>query len=148
MVSNPYGDHLAEAVNSASPLELVALLYSKLSGSVAAARRCLAAGDIAGRARHVSRAMEILVELSIALDRKRGGEVAANLASIYAFALAALQEANAAQSDGPLEATERVLAPLAEAWRELCPAAWDGSASAPEMLGLNIPAGAPVSFCG
>ncbi|MBI5283286.1 MAG: flagellar export chaperone FliS [Candidatus Solibacter usitatus] len=148
MMSNPYGDHLAEAVNSASPLELVVLLYSKLNGSVTAARRCLASGDIAGRARHVSRAMEILAELSSALDVGRGGDVAVNLASIYAFALVSLQEANSTQSDGPLEVTERVLAPLTEAWRELCPEGCNGGAPPVEVLNLRSPEGAPVSCCG
>jgi flagellar protein FliS len=119
MISDPYRDHIQEAILSADPLELVAMLYTGLRDSINKARWAIHQGDIRGRAKAVSRGLEILVELSTSLDRERGGEIAARLSSLYAFLAECLQKANFQQEEGPLEQAEELVSTLASAWQEL-----------------------------
>lgn len=144
---DPYASHLEEQVLSASAVELVCMLYDALMESVERARACVAAEDRAGRAVAISRAQEIIGELSGVLDRARGGEVAANLASLYGYMIDRLNEANFQQSEKPLLEVKRVAAPLAEAWRELSGA---GSALAPGFplcSGVESYQAGALSFC-
>lgn len=116
MSSNVNDRYLEARVMSASPVELVRMLYGAALESVREARRHLAAGDCAARAREISRATEILVELSTALDRKTGGSIARDLAELYDYLERRLMDANIRQDDAPLAEAERLLATLSGAW--------------------------------
>jgi flagellar protein FliS len=108
--------YLEGRILSASPLELVRMLYQGGSDAVREARRRLEEGDIAGRSRAITRAYEILAELLSSLDRTRGGEVAGRLAQLYDYMQARLIEANCRQEDAPLAEVLGLLATLGEAW--------------------------------
>ena len=112
---------MQQAILCADPLELVVMLYEGLGESIQAARQALQAGDIAGRATSVSRALDILAELASSLDRERGGEIAASLARLYDFISVRLQEGNFVQQDAAFGEAARVAATLLDAWRELRP---------------------------
>ncbi|HBY61334.1 MAG TPA: hypothetical protein DEH78_16050, partial [Solibacterales bacterium] len=43
----------------------------------------LVRGDIAGRSKEIVRAVSILTELSLSVDRSRGGELSRNLIELY-----------------------------------------------------------------
>jgi flagellar protein FliS len=118
-IYNPYVNHVEESVNSAHPLELVALLFQSLRDSIRQGRKALADGDIAARSNALSSSLEILAELANSVDRQKGGELALRLVSIYAFTAERIQEGNFHQSDKPLAEAERVLQPIAEAWQTL-----------------------------
>jgi flagellar protein FliS len=120
MARNPYERHREEQVAAASPVELVVMLYEELKGRVTRARQSLQRGEIAPRSAHITRSIEILVELSSTLDRSRGGEVAASLARLYDYLTLRLQEANLSQTESPLIEVEALVGPLLEAWREVC----------------------------
>jgi flagellar secretion chaperone FliS len=119
MWQNAQDAYLESRVLSADPLELVHLLYEAAIESVRDARRHLAAGEIAGRSRAITKAFHILQELMSSLDRERGGEISARLAGLYDYMQKRLLEANFQQADGPLTEVLGLLATLAEAWREV-----------------------------
>jgi len=145
---DPYRDHMREAVLSADPIELVVMLYTGLRDSILRARRCLQQGDIRGRSDAVSNGLEILAELSATLDRDKGGELATNLAALYSFAAAKLQDGNFQQIDAPLADAERVIVTLLEAWNDLRPSASLSSLQAATHA-YDLPVVAPsLSFCG
>ena len=79
-------------VLSATPGELVLLVYDHLLASLLRARASIAAGDLEARARELGRARDAIAELLATLDRQRGGEVASQLAGLYAFFLKELTE--------------------------------------------------------
>jgi len=112
-------------------------LYEYAVLRVQEARESLARGDIAGRARAVSKTIAILGELETCLDHKRGGAIASNLARLYRYMRDRLTLANVKQADEPLEEVEALLATLSEAWQAIAgeragaPADW-GSLSAIE----------------
>src|SRR6185295_10441697 len=94
--------YLEARVMSATPLELVRILYDAARQAVEEARRCLAAGDIAARSRQISKAGSILVELAASLDESRGGEIARRLKALYDYMGMRLLDANVRQADEPL----------------------------------------------
>jgi flagellar secretion chaperone FliS len=109
--------YLESRVFSASPTELVHMLYVAAIEDVRDARRCLAEGDIEGRSRAIAKAMSIIVELAASLDAERGGEIARRLAALYVYMLERLADANFHQSDGLLAETLGLLSTLSEAWQ-------------------------------
>jgi flagellar protein FliS len=118
MSSNVKDRYLEARVMSASPMELVRMLYDAAQQSVRDARRHLAAGDIAARSDRISRAIEVLAELSNSLDRDRGGEIARELAELYDYIERRLIDANFRQADEPLAEVLGLLETLSVGWAE------------------------------
>ena len=113
----PYANlYLEQEVLGATRIELIKLLYKSALDTIAHARRCLKSGAILERSRHITKAWEILAELSHALDHAEGGEISRSLHDLYAYMQSRLLEANAKQSEEPLAEVEKLLATLADAW--------------------------------
>jgi flagellar protein FliS len=116
MSNNAHEAYLESRILSADPVELVKILYQAAIGSVREARRHLENRDIAGRSRAITKAARILTELTVSLDRERGGDVSAGLGRLYDYMTRQLIEANMRQSDGPMEEVLGLLLTLAEGW--------------------------------
>jgi flagellar secretion chaperone FliS len=116
MQDNPYAKSLEARVLSATPLELVVILYDEAINAVRAARAHLASKNIHARGRAVSKAVSILLELSRSLNFEAGGELSKRLSGVYKFMRSSLLEANYHQTDDGLATTERLLVSLREAW--------------------------------
>jgi flagellar protein FliS len=101
---------------SASPLELVCMLYDGAMESVLKAARCQRAGEIRGRATEIGRAMLILNELSSSLDQTSSGDLPVRLAELYDYMQRRLAEANIHQQAEPLEEVYGLLRTLREGW--------------------------------
>jgi flagellar protein FliS len=121
MWQNGHDAYLESRILSADPIELVNLLYQACTGAVREARHHLAAGDIAARSRSITKASEILIELTASLDHQRGGEISQRLAQLYDYMLRRLTEGNFQQSDAPLAEVLGLLSTLSEAWEGLKP---------------------------
>jgi flagellar protein FliS len=116
MYENPYASSLDTKILAATPMELVKLLYQAAIEAVQAARHHLTRGEIVERGRSVSRAVEVLAELSGSLDHEQGGELSARLAALYDYMQRTLLEANFRQADDGLAQAEMLLKTLNEAW--------------------------------
>jgi len=116
MWRNAHDTYLEEQVLSADPVELVHLLYQAAITAVGDARRHLAEGQILTRARSISKAGDILLELTAALDYQRGGDLSVRWAQLYGYMHRRLVEANLRQSDEPLAEVANLLATLMEGW--------------------------------
>lgn len=115
-------DHQLEAeILSADPVKLVALLYQGALDGIRDARRKLAAGDIEGRGRAVSKVSAILLHLVSTLDHERGGEISRNLAELYDYLLRRLSEGNFMQMEQPFAEVEGHLVGLHGAWTSAMP---------------------------
>ncbi|SDM66944.1 flagellar protein FliS [Oryzisolibacter propanilivorax] len=100
--------------------QLVSLLYQGLLQSIATARGALARGDVLTKCNSLSKAVRILEEgLMTALDREAGGELAANLDTVYGYALQRLILANAKNDDALLQEVARLIEPIAQGWSEI-----------------------------
>ena len=115
-MTNIYDTYLEAEVLGADPIKLVHMLYRGAAEAVSAARRHLAAREIRERSRQITKAWEILFELSNSLDHNQGGDLSRRLSDLYAYMQRRLLEANQQQSDAPLAEVESLLATLSEAW--------------------------------
>jgi flagellar protein FliS len=133
-----HGRYLENEVLSADPIGLVQLLYAGAIDAIRKARVFLQEGDIHGRSATIVKAMQIILELQSSLDLERGGEIAVNLARLYAYIQERLAEANARQALAPLDEVLQLLLILNEGWEQ---AARQSMAAPPaEALGAAGPA--------
>ena len=107
----------------ADPLRLVQMLYRGALAAIGKARVHILEGDIAGRSRQITKAGEIINELTLSIDRTQGGELAANLVELYDYMQRLLQDANFRQAAGPLTELEGLMSTLLEAWEQCDPGA-------------------------
>jgi flagellar protein FliS len=114
-----YSAYLETQVLSASPLELVALMYRAAIGHLESARVHLATGDIAARSGDVSRAMAIINELAQSIDPSPNPQFAKQLADLYAYILTRIQAGNFQQSDQPFAEAIHLLTTLLDGWQQI-----------------------------
>src|SRR5262245_1052559 len=84
-------------IQSATPLQLVALLYDGAVQSATAARDAMESRDIPARRTAVNKLLAILAELQNSLDMDQGGAVAVELDRIYSYAVDRIAQAVARQ---------------------------------------------------
>ncbi len=106
-------------VESADKLELVRLTYTALTQALTAAREAILAGDLQREAEQTARAMEALVELASSLDMERGGEIAHNLAALYAYLMNRLANGLCSASTEAVDEALQIVGVLRSAWDEL-----------------------------
>lgn len=111
--------YLETEVLSASPVQLVGMLYRGALHSLRDAQLALSRGDIAERSRKLGQAEAILGELSVSLDRAQGGTLSQDLSELYDYMLRRLAQANFEQTGGPIEEVSGLLSTLLEAWTEI-----------------------------
>jgi flagellar secretion chaperone FliS len=111
--------YLESRILSASPIDLVNILYEHAILEIQQARQNLARGDVAARSRNISKAIAIIGELQCSLDLEAGGAIAANLGQLYQYMLARLTAGNLRQSDAPFAEVTSLLESLADAWRAI-----------------------------
>ena len=107
------------AVEGASPVRLVILLYEQASEDL---RRALGAhrrGEIEGRTRHINHAILVIGYLQASLDKEKGGSVAVNLERFYDQVRSGLVQAQFGQSAEALERQIACLMQVHEAWCEV-----------------------------
>lgn len=116
MYENPYASSLETRIFSATPIELVQMLYKAAIEEVQTARQHLKCGETAERGRSVSKTVAILAELNDSLDHGKGGELSTKLAALYDYLQRTLLDANFRQADDGLAEAEKLLKTLDEAW--------------------------------
>jgi flagellar protein FliS len=77
-------------VLSASPAQLVVIVYEHLLINLRRARLQLAASDADARSESLERARAALTELLVSLNEEKGGDLAVRLRAIYVFFLSEL----------------------------------------------------------
>ena len=111
---------LETSVTGANPHQLVGLLFDGLQQSLAAAKGAILSGDVPAKGRAISRAVRILEEgLKAGLDTKRGGELAANLSSLYEYCIFKTTEANLRNDAALLEEVINLIKPVADSWSQI-----------------------------
>ena len=83
------------AVQSATPVQLVCMLYDTLVRDMNRAILAIEAGNIEERAAEVKHALLVLQQLEAFLDMENGGEPAANLSRFYAVVRNNIMKAHA-----------------------------------------------------
>lgn len=126
------GHYRQQAVGTASPAQLVSLLYHAAVAAVARGRQAIVDGRVEQAHHDLVKAQDIVTELRVTLDFDRGGDVARNLEALYDYCYSRLLDANLQKNPALLPSVQETLAGLA--------ASWD------EMLASQVPA--PVAYAG
>lgn len=107
-------------VISASPHQLIMLLFDGAGTAIRAARLHMENGNVAEKGKAVSRALDIVNQgLLAALDREKGGEIADNLTLVYDYITRLLLQANLHDDLEKIKEAGRLLDDLGSAWREI-----------------------------
>ena len=117
-MSNQFSAYKRTEVLTANRETILLMMYAGairfLKGAIEAGTR----GDIAERARLVTRTQGIVSELRSTLDFKVGGEIAQNLDRLYGFVTNRLMAGSLENDLGKLEEALGVLNTLHEAWEQ------------------------------
>jgi flagellar protein FliS len=119
MPHNPYDNYLESQILSATPVQLVAILFRAAIESLQSARLHLAAGEIRARTADTNRATNLIVELTQSINLEKGGEIATNLLELYDYILRRVHLANAHADDSAYAEAIRLLSTVLEAWQTI-----------------------------
>ena len=136
-------NYQTQALMTASPAELVAMLFERAIHLLRETERAIEEGRIEARHNANTKAMEIIHHLDMTLDREQGGEIAERLAALYGFVLRRLADVDRLNDADIPRDMIGLLEPLRESWRTL---ARDGATAAPTQPAPTQPAsGQPAS---
>ncbi|WP_409332441.1 flagellar export chaperone FliS [Trujillonella humicola] len=109
--------YLGDTVTTASPQQLLVMLYDRLALDLDRASAALAAGDREAAGVQLNHAQEIVLELrsSLQVDAWEGGP---RLAALYSWLLTELVQANVKADRNRVASCLLVVEPLRDAWRQ------------------------------
>ncbi|MGY1732354.1 flagellar export chaperone FliS [Geodermatophilus sp. SYSU D01045] len=109
--------YLGDAVSTASPQQVLVMLYDRLALDLERARTALAEGRRADAREQVRHAQDIVFELlgSLRVDAWEGGP---RLAALYNWLIAELNQAIVKQDANRVRSCLQVVEPLRDAWRQ------------------------------
>lgn len=103
-------------VHSASPEQLIALMFEGAMKRLAEAEMHVRAGRFDKRSYSVNKAIAIIGGLQSSLNLEQGGEVAANLEALYDYMQRRLFRANVDNDPEIIQEVQRLLGTLRTAW--------------------------------
>jgi flagellar secretion chaperone FliS len=115
---NAYNVYRQTQAETASPGELVVMLYRGAIRFVARGVEAIEARDVQAAHNNMVRAQAIISELMGSLDLERGGELAQNLMQIYDYMQRRLIDANMRKDPVPAREVEHLLRELLPSWVE------------------------------
>jgi flagellar protein FliS len=104
-------------LSSASPHQLVAMLFDGFMEALAQARGAMRSGQLEAKGLAIGRAVSIIEEgLRPGLDLSAGGALARDLHDLYGYLTLRLTQANLRNSEPMLDECQRLMRPLQDAW--------------------------------
>jgi len=103
-------------VEGASPHRLIQMLFEGALERIAQAKGAMAQKQIARKGELIGKAINILGGLQGCLDDKEGGDIAANLDSLYDYIIRRLVQANRENQPEYLDECGRLLGEIKSAW--------------------------------
>jgi flagellar protein FliS len=118
-------------VISATPHKLIVMLFQGAEAALGSALHLMATGDVPGKGRAISKAIDIIQNgMRASLDQKAGGEIAANLDALYEYMIRRLLEANLHNMPEHIREVQNLLGELRSAWEQIAPAETPAAAPA------------------
>jgi len=106
----------SDDINFDDPHQLIELLMDGAIESVNSAKYHMSQNDVAHKGEDISKAMSILSGLMASLDMEQGGEISANLTSLYDYMLTKLVEANMSDLSENLDEVTELLNEIKAGW--------------------------------
>ncbi|PWW07760.1 flagellar export chaperone FliS [Mangrovibacter plantisponsor] len=113
---------LESAVMSASPHQLIVMLFDGALSALVRAKLFMEQGAVADKGKALSHAINIIDSgLKTALDTSEEDELTSNLISLYEYMIRRLLHANLRNDIAAVEEVERLLTNIADAWKQVKP---------------------------
>jgi len=142
--NNPWQSYRKVATQTASPAQLVLMLYE---GAISFLEKGLMGFDYTDPldfnqtiSNNVLRAQAIIYEMNSRLDMKQGGEIAENFRRLYNYFYRRLQEANVKKKKEPIEEVIMRLRVLRDSWAEMLQRGPATAAVSDSIAGLSLQA--------
>ena len=110
--------YLANTVLSASPEQLMLMLYDGAGRFLAQAIQAIEVGQVDKRAYFINKASAIVSEFAATLDRSQAPALAEDLTALYGYMLRRMMQANLKNDTEPLVEVKGLLADLRATWAE------------------------------
>ena len=117
--SKYHNQYRKNQISTSGQGHLILMMYEGAIKFTKLALESMVKNDLASQGKYIQKAHDIINELSLALDFKKGGDVAPRLESLYQFVLSQLTLANIKSEKKPLQTVLNILNPLLEAWTKL-----------------------------
>ncbi|MDR3298940.1 MAG: flagellar export chaperone FliS [Candidatus Accumulibacter sp.] len=122
--SNPIGAYsdvgVGAAVSTASPHQLIVLLFEGAEQAVIVARSGIEAGDVPKKGSAITKAIDIILNgLRASLNLEEGGDLAQNLFALYDYMSRRLLHANLHNDIAALDEVLRLLNEIHGAWLDI-----------------------------
>lgn len=115
-----YGSDATEMkVLSASPVEIIILLYEGAVAALLQAEQAVENGDIPRKINRLNKALDIIDGLAAALNHEKGGDIASNLGGLYEYMKVRLSMANLKNDKSMMADVRLLLTDLLTAWVEI-----------------------------
>ncbi|HGC6389635.1 TPA: flagellar export chaperone FliS [Cronobacter dublinensis] len=122
---------LESAVMSASPHQLVVMLFDGALSALVRARLFIEQGDTQAKGQALTKAINIIDNgLKAGLNMDIGGDLPQNLASLYEYMVRRLLHANLRNDVDAITEVETLMTNIADAWKQIGP----GSTTAQETF--------------
>lgn len=107
---------LRATAETASPHKLIEMLIDGALKAMAKAKGAIERGVIEERTQHINKANEIIIGLRGALDFDQGGEIAANLESLYDYMNRTLMAANRSNDADKVQEVMNLMLEIKQGW--------------------------------
>ena len=129
-----YTNHTAQ---TATPGQLVVMLYDGFLRFAAQGKAAFERGDIGAAGIRLTRAQDIVTELRVTLDMTQG-EIAQNLASIYDYVGDRLTASRLGHDVTEIDEAVRCMADLRAAWVQIAATARPATERRGPVVGVNL----------
>ena len=110
--------YLATTVNSASPEQLMLMLYDGAIRFISLGIQAIDNGLVDKRAYYINKTSAIVSEFAATLDHNQNAKLAEDLDALYAYMLNRLMEANLKNETAPLIEVKGMLSDLRATWAQ------------------------------
>ena len=135
--------YLANTVLSASPEQLMLMLYDGAGRFLAQAIQAIEGGQTDKRAYFINKASAIVSEFAATLDRTQAPVLAEDLTALYGYMLRRMMQANLKNDTEPLVEVKGLLADLRATWAQAIEISKEEKRQA-----TGVPAAAPKATTG
>ncbi len=116
---NPYRQYKENYITTASPAQLVVMLYDGAIKFIRQAIEHINEKDYESKQKKLNKALDIIYELLSTLNVKEGGQIATNLQSLYLYMIRRINEGSFRLDTAALEEVIGLLENINESWRQL-----------------------------
>ncbi len=113
-----FSQYQTNQVSTATPEQLLIMLYDGAIRFANQAKDAIDQKDPEDRNYYVNKTLAIIYEFSATLNHEVGGQIAADLASLYDFMVRQLNRANIKNDAASLDTVIGLLTDLRETWRQ------------------------------